>query len=202
MYDLPASTSPRLNKTHPTRTRSPGSSAASATAVAACHGAFSGSKGATAVAYMSRISASPGNRSTARRRSTRLLRLSTGSSRAERQGSPDCAKRRRLQAMTSEAIAGAPAPTCDRLAERYRRIRRGTFWPGRAYTNRRFARRYADPWFSVRSRLGVALLRVVDCPVRSGRQEAQRRRGRAGWRPRPPHSIHDRRGTWLQLRSR
>jgi len=84
----------------------------------------------------------------------------TGSSGAERQGSPDCGKRRRLQATTSETIGSAPAATCDRLAQRHHRIRRGTFRPGVPTQIRDFAPPLCRPRFrrnrklSVRSRLG------------------------------------------------
>ena len=67
--------------------------------------------------------------------------------RAERQGSPDCGKRRRLQATTSEAIGGAPAATCDRLAQRHHRIRRGTFRPGVPTQIRDFAPPLCRPRF-------------------------------------------------------
>jgi hypothetical protein len=83
----------------------------------------------------------------------RRLPLSTGSRGAERQGSPDCGKRRRLQATTSEAIGGAPAATCDRLAQPHHRIRRGTFRPGRAYANPRFCTPLCRPCFRRFARL-------------------------------------------------
>jgi hypothetical protein len=85
--------------------------------------------------------------------SSRRLHLSTGSNRAERQGSPDCGKRRRLQTTTSAAISGAAAATCGRLAQRHHQIRRGTFPPGLAYAIRDFARRSAGPAYGERRAL-------------------------------------------------
>jgi hypothetical protein len=78
---------------------------------------------------------------------SQLSPLSTGSSAGKRQSSSDYGKRRRFQATMSEAIGGALAAICDRLAQRHHRIREEHFARRVPMQSRASARRYASPGF-------------------------------------------------------